>query len=256
MPAPEGGEAHNGDVCGRYAALRDAVEIAEYFAAEQLPLSSHEEGRAPTRSPVVPDYNVTPTRRVFIVMEDQGTRRVDSARWGLIPSWSKDASRSARMINARSETVSDKPAYRSAFRRRRCLVPADGYYEWQGREGAVKQPFFFHDASSRPLALAGLYEDWPGPEGLVRSCTIVTQDARGVLARIHDRMPVLVDPTHWSAWLDPATDDPDSLLARVLADGAVEELLTYPVSTLVNKPGNNGPELLAPVDTDGARPAT
>jgi len=172
-------------MCGRYAASRDAATLAEFFAAEELPLAT-----AP--SPRIPDYNVTPTREVFIVLEHDGTRRVDVARWGLIPSWSKDASRASRMINARSETVAHKPAYRSAFGKRRCLVPADGYYEWQVRARGPKQPFFIHDERSRPLAFAGLYEDWNGPDGPVRSCTICTMDARGDLGRIHDRMPVLV----------------------------------------------------------------
>jgi len=230
-------------MCGRYAASRDAATLAEFFAAEELPLAT-----AP--SPRIPDYNVTPTREVFIVLEHDGTRRVDVARWGLIPSWSKDASRASRMINARSETVAHKPAYRSAFGKRRCLVPADGYYEWQVRARGPKQPFFIHDERSRPLAFAGLYEDWNGPDGPVRSCTICTMDARGDLGRIHDRMPVLVPRSAWDVWLDPAASDPEGTLRGLVEDADASELVAYPVSTRVGKPANNDPQLLDPVPAD------
>jgi putative SOS response-associated peptidase YedK len=234
-------------VCGRYAATEDAATIAEYFHAEELPLAT-------PRSPRIPNYNVTPTSEVFVVVEQDDTRRVDIARWGLIPSWSKDASRASRMINARSETVADKPAYRSAFRKRRCLVPADGYYEWQARAERPKQPFFIHDERSRPLAFAGLYEDWNGPDGAVRSCTICTMDAQGPLAGIHDRMPVLVPQGQWAEWLNPGTQDPAGLLRRLLNEAGASALAAYPVSTQVNKPANNGPQLLEPVPGDPSPP--
>jgi putative SOS response-associated peptidase YedK len=227
-------------VCGRYAATKDAETIAGFFHAEELPLVT-------PRSPRIPDYNVTPTSEVFVVLEQDGTRRVDVACWGLIPSWSKDASRASRMINARSETVAAKPAYRSAFRKRRCLVPADGYYEWQARAHSSKQPFFIHDEQSKPLAFAGLYEDWDGPDGAVRSCTICTMDARGPLAPIHDRMPVVVSQGQWDEWLNPGTQDPDQLLQRLVDQADASTLVAYPVSTQVNKPANNGPQLLEAV---------
>lgn len=231
-------------MCGRYAASRDAIEIAQIYGAEQLPVDE--------LAPRVPNFNVAPTSEVFIVTDDDGIRSVHTARWGLIPSWSKDATRAARMINARSETVADKPAYRSAYRRRRCLVPADGYYEWQvGAQGRGKQPFYISDRSGKPLAFAGLYESWESPEASVRTCTILTQDATGELAKIHDRMPVLVPDGEISAWLDPHNREPDDVLQQMLADtqtwGGVR---AYPVSTAVNKPINNGPELLDPLGPD------
>lgn len=238
-------------MCGRYAASRDAVEIAEFFTAEQLPTD------AGSAAPRVPNYNVAPTSEVFIVLEDRdAVRQVDIARWGLIPSWSKDANRASRMINARSESVADKPAYRAAFRRRRCLIPADGYYEWQAAAAAApgakapKQPFFIHRSDASPLAFAGLYEDWNGPDGPVRSCTILTQDAHGTLARIHDRMPVLVPAEEWEAWLAPEEQDAlalSQLLAHLCNDTTLEGLQAYPVSTRVNKPTNNDAALVDPI---------
>lgn len=227
-------------MCGRYAASKDAIEIAQAYGAEQLP-----EGAS---LPRLPNFNVAPTSEVFIVWDDD-VRRVDVARWGLIPSWSKDASRASRMINARSETVASKPAYRSAFRRRRCLVPADGYYEWQQPEdGGRKQPYFIHRADEGLVAFAGLFEDWRSGDGVVRSCTILTQEARGPLAQIHDRMPVLVPVEYIDSWLDPTLADPESLLADLVSDGIPEaELRAYPVSTDVNKPSNNARALLEPV---------
>lgn len=240
-------------MCGRYAALRDAAEIADIFGAEELPFSGSQDGSG---LPRIPNFNVTPTSEVFIVLDDfDGQRRVDSAHWGLIPSWSKDASRSSRMINARSETVAAKPAYRAAFRRRRCLVPADGYYEWQASDGKMKQPFFIHRTDERVLAFAGLYEDWEGPQGSVRSCTLLTQDARGALAAIHDRMPLPVASMHWSDWLDPTSVNAEQILDVVLSEDPTTDLTWYPVSTAVNKPANNGPALLEPIriaGTDGA----
>lgn len=231
-------------MCGRYAASRDAAEIAEVFGAEQLP-----------EVDLPPRFNIPPTTEVYIVFDDAGTRAVGTARWGLIPSWSSDASRASKMINARSETVADKPAYRAAFRRRRCLVPADVYYEWQVNlvgGTRVKQPFFIHPADGGLLAMAGLFEDWQGPDGLVRSCTILTQEAVGRLAAIHDRMPVFLTHDHWSHWLDPSLGEVQSFLDEVLVenrsliDGG-HLLSSYPVSTRVNKPTNDDAALVQPV---------
>ncbi len=234
-------------MCGRYAASRDAAELADWFGAEELP-----------RSDLPPRFNVAPTTEVYVVIDEEGSRALGVARWGLIPSWSKDASRANRMINARSESVADKPAYRAAFRRRRCLVPADGYYEWQvvprtpKDDRPVKQPFFIHATDGGPLAMAGLYEDWQGPDGDVRSCTILTQDAVGPLARIHDRMPVFVPQDQWDRWLDSAEGDPRAVLEGILAED--REMIAggtflgaYPVSTRVNRPTNDDPGLLEPI---------
>lgn len=231
-------------MCGRYAASRDAVEIAQIYGAEQIPVDEP--------APRIPNFNVTPTSEVFIVADDDGSRAVHAARWGLIPSWSKDASRAARMINARSETVAEKPAYRSAYRHRRCIVPADGYYEWQAAEsGRGKQPFFISDTDGQPLSFAGLYETWESPDGPVLSCTILTQDAQGPLSTIHDRMPVLVPMSDVTAWLDPVDQDPGQLLHHLTGDRSiVRALRAFPVSTAVNKPINNGAHLLDPIGPD------
>lgn len=226
-------------MCGRYAAAKDAAELAGWFQAEQMPVVE-----------LPPRYNLAPTAEAYIVVNDDGSRVIQTARWGLIPAWSKDASRASRMINARVETVAEKPAYRAAFRRRRCLVPADGYYEWQTGVGAhaPKQPFYIHRADSRPLAMAGLFEDWQGPSGPVRTFTVLTRDAVGSLGRIHDRMPVLVEDDGWEGWLDPAStrESLESILEEALLVGD-DQLEAYPVSTRVNKATNEGPELRAPI---------
>ena len=154
-----------------------------------------------------PRYNIAPTQTVAIVRrkDDGGGRELALVRWGLIPSWAKDASIGGRLINARAETVAEKPAFRGAFRRRRALVPADGFYEWRKREGdRPKQPLLIRRRDGQPFALAGLWEHWRGPEGEVQTCTIVTTAANVVLAPIHDRMPVILDPASYDRWLDPA----------------------------------------------------
>ncbi len=226
-------------MCGRYAAAKDAAELAGWFRAEQMPVSE-----------LTPRYNLAPTAEAYIVVDEDGARVIETARWGLIPAWSKDATRASRMINARVETVAEKPAYRAAFRRRRCLVPADGYYEWQAGVGAraPKQPFYIHRTDGRPLAMAGLFEDWQGPHGPVRSFTVLTRDAVGSLGRIHDRMPVMVEEDSWEGWLDPASthESVASILEKALRSGE-DQLEAYPVSTQVNKATNEGPELRAPI---------
>jgi putative SOS response-associated peptidase YedK len=227
-------------VCGRYAAARDAADLAIWFEAEHMPAVE-----------LPPRYNVAPTFEAYLVTDHDGTRSVDIARWGLIPSCSRDASHASRMINARSETVADKPAYRSAFKRRRCLVPVDGYYEWQAggpAARAAKQPFFIHDRAGDPLALAGLFEDWHGPEGPVRTFTVLTQDASPWLERIHDRMPVIVNRESWSTWLDdPLTDEQFANILQLSREDASRNLNAYPVSTRVNKAGNEGEDLIVPI---------
>lgn len=194
-----------------------------------------------------PRYNVAPTAESYIVLDSEGTRAVDVARWGLVPSWSKDTSRGSRMINARSETVAEKPAYRSAFKRRRCLVPVDGYYEWQVAPAgarAPKQPFFIHAKGHELLALAGLYEDWHGPDGSIRTFTVLTQEPPSWLGRIHDRMPVIVQDDDWQQWLSLHTDEADleDLLANITRRSA-QGLEAHPVATLVNRATNEGSHL-------------
>lgn len=239
-------------MCGRYAAAKDTAALVEEFDARPS-----EEAYLP------PDYNVAPTKKVRLVVdrdvEGESTRTIEVGRWGLIPSWAKDPSIGSRMINARAETVATKPAFRSAFAKRRCLVPADGYYEWylpeapdapRGSNGKpLKQPFYIHPADGSSLPMAGLYEWWrdrtredSDPEAWRLTCTIITTDATDALGRIHDRMPMTVAPDNWGAWLDPTigADEAGGLFAP--ADSLA--LDAYPVSTRVNSVRNNGAELL------------
>jgi len=235
-------------MCGRYAAAKDPAALAEEFGTP-----------APAES-LAADYNVAPTKKVYVVVDrpDEG-RTIEVARWGLIPSWAKDPSIGSKMINARVETVDSKPAFRSAFGKRRCLVPATGYYEWytpgDGPKAAsgkpLKQPFFIHPADGSSLAMAGLYEWWRDPSRAEDdpaawrlTCTVITTDAVDAIGRIHDRMPMTVPVSSWAEWLDPtARVDVDGLLAPATQI----RLDAYPVSTSVNSVRNNGPELIEPV---------
>jgi putative SOS response-associated peptidase YedK len=240
-------------MCGRYASARKRIELLEEFRIERDRVSE----------PVEPDYNVAPTKRVYAVVTRE-ERELRVVRWGLVPFWAKDPKIGSRMINARAETVDSKPAFRQAFKRRRCLLPADGYYEWQqpdggsddgpgGRAGA-KQPYFITRRDGGPLAFAGLYELWRDrglPEDHERAwlwtATIITTSAPDDLGKIHDRMPMVIDQDRWPDWLDPAYDDPAGLMA-LLAPAAAGGLISYPVSTAVNSVRNNGPELITRIE--------
>ncbi|GLY84590.1 hypothetical protein Airi02_025190 [Actinoallomurus iriomotensis] len=180
-------------------------------------------------------------------------RELHIARWGLVPFWAKDVSIGARMINARVETAHEKPAFRRSFSLHRCVVPADGYYEWQVTGDGVKQPHFIRPADGGILVMAGLYAVWRSPDapgGRLLSCTILTTEATDDLGRIHDRMPMLVEPDRFDAWLDPALTDPDEVRS-LLVPAAEGRLESYPVSTAVNKVANNGPELVRPLPRMG-----
>jgi putative SOS response-associated peptidase YedK len=246
-------------MCGRYASTRKRIELLEEFSVQ----------RDRVADDLQPDYNVAPTRAVYAVMDRESktgdgdgegaARELRVVRWGLVPSWAKDISIGSRLINARAETVHEKPSFRRAFARRRCLLPADGYYEWQvlenagPRGGQRKQPYFIHRADSGLMAFAGLYELWRDravpdgdPDAWLWTATIITTSAPDELGQIHDRMPMVIAPESWADWLDPANSDTDDLRA-LLAPAAARELATYPVSTEVNSVRNNGPELMQPV---------
>jgi putative SOS response-associated peptidase YedK len=261
-------------MCGRYASARKRIELLEEFRVERDRVSE----------PLQADYNVAPTKRVYAVVtrdarpsesgeqapdgQDGRTAAADAVsgvarelrvvRWGLVPFWAKDPKIGSRMINARAETVASKPAFRHAFKRRRCLLPADGYYEWQRPDGTdadspgkgAKQPYFICRGDGGPLAFAGLYELWRDaalPEDHERAwlwtATIITTSAPDELGQIHDRMPMVIDPERWADWLDPAASDPADV-AALLAPAASSGLISYPVSTAVNSVRNNGPELI------------
>lgn len=244
-------------MCGRYAAARDVDELVEEFEVDQV-----DEGLPG------PSWNTAPTDQVAAVVDrvprDAGpeaavSRRLTPLRWGLVPSWSKDVGGGARMINARVETVAEKPAFRKAFTARRCLLPADGYFEWYATEQVdakgrpTKQPFFIHRGDDAPLAMAGIFEFWrdrtradDDPARWVASCSIITTTATDALGHIHHRMPMVIPRAAWGDWLDPAMTDPDRALEllEVTEAGLLE---AYAVSKAVGNVRNNGPELVGPL---------
>lgn len=239
-------------MCGRYASSRGAQDLASWFEVEE-----------PVEQELPPSYNVAPTDPIYGVLQRGDARQLRVLRWGLVPSWSKDAKGAARLINARRETVTEKPAFRAAYARRRCLLPADGYYEWQvlaGGDGKRKQPWFLSAREGGPLAMAGLYEVWspPGGEpggdpGSVRlwTATVLTTDAADEHGAIHDRTPMLVAREHWARWLDPEVEDPGQ---ELLTPGTPGVLDAWPVGAAVGNVRNNGPELVQPVETDASPP--
>jgi putative SOS response-associated peptidase YedK len=249
-------------MCGRYAASRRPDDLAEEFEVEQLDLDD----AAPE-----PDFNVAPTKQAPVVLERapredreaEPVRQLRMLTWGLVPSWAKDRSVGSRMINARVESLLEKPAFRRAATARRALVPADGWYEWQASPAATdargrprKQPFFVHAQDGGPLALAGLYELWRDPErdaddpdAWLATYAVVTTAAEPGLDRIHDRMPLVLPRDRWDAWLDPAVREPDDVRG-LTAPPAPGRFVAIPVSTLVNDVRRNGPELVAPLATD------
>jgi putative SOS response-associated peptidase YedK len=218
-------------MCGRYTLKTPVEKLAEEFGF----------GASPVELP--PNYNVAPTQQVAAVLEEGGERRLEVLRWGLIPSWADDPGIGSRMINARSETAPEKPSFRRAFRERRCLILADGFYEWRRTNGA-KQPYYIRMKEGRPFAFAGLWESWKddGPE--IRSCTILTTGPNDLLAEIHDRMPVILPAGSYDAWLDPEAGRDE--LYGLLAPYPEDEMEAYPVSRFVNSPQNNDPRCIEP----------
>ena len=200
----------------------------------------------PPTDELLPTYNLAPTDEAAVVVERGDRRAIRAYRWGLIPSWAKDEKIAAKLFNARAETLATSGAFRESFRRRRCIVPADAFYEWQ-RQGGARQPFLIRRRDEAPLALAGLWSGWhhPETEQVIRTFTIVTTTANRTLAGVHDRMPVILTPDHWGRWLDPEMQDMGELTA-LLKPAADDELVLYPVRPLVNNVRNNGPELIEP----------
>ncbi|MCW2680608.1 MAG: yedK [Frankiales bacterium] len=222
-------------MCGRYASSRDARDLASAFEVEE-----------PPEEVIPPSWNVAPTDPVYAVLQREDRRLLRVLRWGLVPSWAKDAKGAARLINARQETVTQKPAFRAAYQRRRCLLPADGYYEWQV-DGTRKQPWFLTSREDGPLAMAGLYEVWSQGEERLWTCTVITTSASDELGHIHDRTPLLVPREDWGRWLDPAVEDPGGHLLVPAVGGALD---AWPVGTAVGNVRNDGPELVQPVEPD------
>ena len=223
-------------MCGRFALIVDASVLADVFDVD------------PPRE-LQPRFNIAPTQTVPIVRAGkERPRELALARWGLVPSWAKDEKMGARMMNARGETVAEKPSFRSAVKTRRCLIPADGFYEWV-RTDDGKQPHYVHFSDGRPFAFAGLWERWSkGEAGPLDTCTIITTTPNDLMAGLHHRMPVILPQNLFKEWLEPAPLDVDRL-EEMLAPHPAEGMEAYPVSTYVNKPGNDGPECIARVTT-------
>ncbi|NQU37842.1 MAG: SOS response-associated peptidase [Actinobacteria bacterium] len=236
-------------MCGRYVAVADRSVIA------------HEYSATPVGDEVLaPDYNVAPTKSVYAVMDRHDERQVRTVKWGLIPSWAKDAKIGSRLINARLETASQKPSFRRAWAKRRALLPADGYYEWYSPPEASltsagkprKQPYYIHPRDGGLMSMAGLYEIWRDPSissdedpaAFRWTCTILTMSATDQLGRIHDRMPLLVPASNVEQWLSPEIADP---APDLLLQAAPDSLVAYPVSTAVNRVANNSPDLIEPL---------
>lgn len=222
-------------MCGRFTLTRLEQKLADVFEIDDVP-------------DFKPQYNVAPTQTVVTVMHHPEQHRVfELLHWGLIPSWSKDPSIASKLINARSETVAEKPSFRSAFKKRRCLVIADGFYEWQRTEGK-KQPYYFQLQDKQPFGFAGLWEQWHDSEGeQIDTCTILTTSANSLMAPVHDRMPVILKPEDYDLWLDVQVQDP-KMLQPLLQPYSTEAMTAYPVSTIVNSPKNNTPECVAPLE--------
>lgn len=241
-------------MCGRYTLTDPGAELLRHFHLPGLP-----DGYRPR-------FNIAPTQPVTAIIADEDGRRAGALRWGLIPSWAKDPAIGNRMINARGETVAEKPSFRTALRRRRCLIPADGFYEWHQREDR-KQPVRFVAADNGVFAFAGLWESWrpPGPRDsryaerdtdpgadeqtdpvdVIYTCTIITTDANEFVRPVHHRMPVIIAPTDYDLWLDREVQDPEAVLP-LLRSAPEDALHMYDVSTLVNSPRNEAPDCIAP----------
>lgn len=222
-------------MCGRFTLITPAEALAEQFQLFEIPS-------------LAPRYNIAPTQPVAAVrrVPGDGQRELVLLRWGLVPFWAKDPGIGARMINARSETVAERPAFRAAFRRRRCLVLADGFYEWRRLERG-KQPFYVRLRDERPFAFAGLWEHWEGPdEAAIDSCTLLTTEPNDLIRSVHSRMPVILAPKDYDLWLDPGLQKAE-LLRPLLRPYPSEGMLAYPISTWVNKPKNDSPRCIEPL---------
>lgn len=223
-------------MCGRFVIFSTLEQLQQHFPIEK------------TMSEVTSNYNVAPTQEIYVIIRHEGLNVLEKLHWGLVPHWTKDVSTGYKMINARMETVSSKPSFRDAFRKRRCLIPADGFYEWKGPKGD-KHPFYITLPDEKPLAFAGLWEIWRDKDNqdqTYRSCTIITRDAGRYLKDIHDRMPAILPPDLYQAWLDDDNHD-TKRLEEILAEKTVTEFKTRQVSKQVNSVKINKPSNIATV---------
>lgn len=220
-------------MCGRFTLSASPRSIIEHFD-----ISGVDEF-----STMAPRFNIAPSQEIPVVFKPDGDseRRLQPMRWGLVPHWTKDINIGYKMINARAETLAEKPAYRTPFKRHRCLIPADGYYEWKQLQGR-KQPYYIHYPDGDVFGFAGLWEHWKGDKDEILSCSIITTEADTRLGEIHKRMPVILSKEHYDRWLDPNIQDTDTLTTMLATD--TTSLEAYPVSTMVNNPKNQGAGLI------------
>jgi len=221
-------------MCGRYTLTVDPQTLQAEFGLEAVPDN------------LAPRYNIAPSQPVPVVVAPEGHRRLDIFRWGLMPRWAKEPGIGNKMINARAETLAQKPSFKHPLRRQRCLVLADGFFEWQ-KTPHGKQPLFIHLQERKPFAFAGLWDRWMASDGSeILSCTIITTQPNELLAPLHNRMPVILPPNTIDTWLNPAIQAPDDLLF-LLQPYPAEKMAFYPVSRLVNSPANDVPACIEPV---------
>jgi len=223
-------------MCGRFTLTIDPGDYIDAFPRFVFPEKN------------APRFNIAPTQPILAVPND-GRNAADFFVWGLIPSWAKDPTIGSRLINARAETLSEKPAFRGGYKYHRCLILADGFYEWKQQPGTKsKTPYFIHLKSGAPFAFAGLWDSWQSPDGgVIQSATIITTTPNSLMATLHNRMPVILPPETYAQWLDPAPRTPDSLV-NLLVSYPSEKMEAHPVSTLVNSPANDRPECLIPAN--------
>lgn len=222
-------------MCGRFTLTVDPSELQEKFGQYTFPKKFS------------PRFNIAPSQPVLAIPNDEKFK-ADFFVWGLIPMWAKDPAIGNRLINARGETLAEKPSFRGSLKYKRCLVLADGFYEWKAAaDRKTKTPYFIHMKDRQPFAFAGLWDSWNGPDGSsIKSCTIITTEPNDLMAMIHDRMPAILHPRDYEKWLDPSPQTPDRLLP-VIKPFPADAMDAYIVSTLVNKPANDTPELVVPV---------
>jgi putative SOS response-associated peptidase YedK len=225
-------------MCGRFTLTVDIAELQDIFR-ETI-------GETIFPKKFAPRFNIAPSQPVLTISND-GSHTADFYIWGLIPMWAKDPSIGSRLINARSETLSEKPSFRGSFKYKRCLILADGFYEWKTSPGKkTKKPYYIYMNDRKPFAFAGLWDSWESPDGSnIKTCTIITTEPNELMANLHNRMPVILQPRDYAKWLDASPQTPENLLP-LLKPYPPEALSAHPVSTLVNKPGNDSPELIVP----------
>jgi putative SOS response-associated peptidase YedK len=222
-------------MCGRFTLTVDPAELQDTFTDFIFP------------SKFAPRFNIAPSQPVLAI-PNNGASKADFFIWGLIPMWAKDPSIGNRLINARGETVAEKPSFRGSFKYKRCIILADGFYEWKAGSGKKpKTPYYIHMKDRKPFVFAGLWDSWEGPDGSsIKTCTIITTEPNELMATLHNRMPVILHPRDYAKWLDDAPQTPENLLPLIKPYPA-DNMSAYPVSTLVNKPDNESPELVVPV---------